>query len=177
MSENGKGGLLAKRDKKEKLIIYGVGGAIIIFALVGLKEITAERAPLWLSPPLWFAVICAILSLYRFCKKQSENPFASIYRTLKDDYTFDKYITLQLFNIFYAAGVGVGVGASFGFFVDWLHAWLTRPDITYFISPHVFLLGSIVSLLFILLHRLNLEILSIIYKAAIEFRAYVKSKD
>ena len=168
-----KGGLLAKVDKKEKLIIYLVGGVIILFALVGLKAITAENAPAWLYHPLWFGIICAILYNIRFCKKQKENPFASIYRTLKDDYVFDKYITLQLFNIFYAVGVGIGVGSAFGFFVDWLHAWLTRSS---WFSPHLFLLGSLVSLLSILFLRLNIEILSIVYKAAIEFRAYVKEK-
>ena len=174
MSENEKSSLsssLAKRDKKEKLIIYLVGGAVTLFALVGLKEITQERAPLWLSPPLWFGIIVAIFTVYRFCKRQTENPFASIFRTLKDDYVFDKYVTLQLFNIFYAVGQGFGIGAAFGFFVDWLHAWLTRE---YY--PHAYLLGVLFSLLFILLLRVTLEVYSIIYKAAVEFRAYIKNK-
>ena len=56
-------------------------------------------------------------------QKQTENPFASIFRTLRDDYVFDRYITLQLLNIFYAVGQGLGIGAAFGFFVDWVHAF------------------------------------------------------
>ena len=173
MSENEKGGLLAKTNKKEKLIISIVGGVIILFALVGLKEITAERAPAWLSAPLAFGVICSILSVYRFCRKQAENPFASVFRTLKDDYVFDKYVTFQLFNIIYAIGLGLGVGSSFGFFVDWLHASLTRA---YWPPSWVFLIGAVLCLFFIVLLRIALETSAIIYKAAIEFRTYVKEK-
>ena len=96
---------LNKRDKKEKLIIYFVGAAVLLFALVGLKEISQSNP--YLSAPAWFSFLCAIYTLWRFCKKQKENPFASIFKTLKDDYVFDRYITLQLFNIFYAIGQGL----------------------------------------------------------------------
>ena len=115
---------LARRDKKEKYIIYFVGAAVLMFLLVGLKEISQSNP--YLSAPAWFGFLCSIFTLWRFCKKQTENPFASIFRTLKDDYVFDRYITLQLFNIFYAAGQGLGIGAAFGFFVDWVHALISN---------------------------------------------------
>ena len=50
---------LAKRDKKEKIIIYFVGAAVLLFALVGLKEISQSNP--YLSAPIWFSVLCAIL--------------------------------------------------------------------------------------------------------------------
>ena len=80
---------LAKRDKKEKYIIYFVGAAVLLFVLVGLKEISQSNP--YLSAPVWFGFFGAIFTLWRFCKKQKENPFASIFRTLKDDYVFDRY--------------------------------------------------------------------------------------
>tara|TARA_Y100000766_G_scaffold284061_1_gene301413 strand:+ start:3297 stop:3812 length:516 start_codon:yes stop_codon:yes gene_type:complete len=160
---------LAKRDKKEKLIIYFVGAAVLLFALVGLKEISQSNP--YLNPPIWFGVLCSIFTLWRFCKKQKENPFASIFKTLKDDYVFDKYITLQLFNIFYALGQGLGVGASFGFFVDWVHALLSNSYL-----KNIYLTGFIACLLFVVILRVTIEVYSIIYKAAIEFRDYMKSK-
>ena len=159
---------LAKRDKKEKIIIYFVGAAVLLFALVGLKEISQSNP--YLSAPIWFSVLCGIYTLWRFCKKQKENPFASIFKTLKDDYVFDKYITLQLFNIFYALGQGLGVGASFGFFVDWIHALLSNSYL-----KSVYFSGFIASLLFVVILRVTIEVYSIIYKAAIEFRDYMKA--
>ena len=159
---------LAKRDKKEKIIIYFVGAAVLLFALVGLKEISQSNP--YLSAPIWFSVLFAIYTLWRFCKKQKENPFASIFKTLKDDYVFDKYITLQLFNIFYALGQGLGVGASFGFFVDWIHALLSNSYL-----KSVYFSGFIASLLFVVILRVTIEVYSIIYKAAIEFRDYMKA--
>ena len=159
---------LAKRDKKEKIIIYFVGAAVLLFALVGLKEISQSNP--YLSAPIWFSVLCAIYTLWRFCKKQKENPFASIFKTLKDDYVFDKYITLQLFNIFYALGQGLGVGASFGFFVDWIHALLSNSYL-----KSVYFSGFVASLLFVVILRVTIEVYSIIYKAAIEFRDYMKA--
>ena len=115
---------LTKIDKKGQFIIFFVGALVLLLALVGVKEISETRA--WLYPPIWTALITGIFTLWRFCKKQKENPFASIFRTLKDDYVFDRYITLQLFNIFYAIGQGLGVGAGFGFFVDWVHALISN---------------------------------------------------
>ncbi len=160
---------LAKRDKKEKIIIYFVGAAVLLFVLVGLKEISQSNP--YLSAPAWFSFLCAFYTLWRFCKKQKENPFASIFKTLKDDYVFDKYITLQLFNIFYAFGQGFGIGAAFGFFVDWIHALISNSYL-----KGVYFSGLIISLLSIVFLRVTIEVYSIIYKAAIEFRDYMKSK-
>ena len=160
---------LAKRDKKEKIIIYFVGAAVLLFVLVGLKEISQSNP--YLSAPAWFSFLCAFYTLWRFCKKQKENPFASIFKTLKDDYVFDKYITLQLFNIFYAFGQGFGIGAAFGFFVDWIHALISNSYL-----KGVYFSGLIISLLSIVFLRVTIEVYSIIYKAAIEFRDFMKSK-
>tara|TARA_B100000459_G_scaffold145400_1_gene109724 strand:+ start:929 stop:1444 length:516 start_codon:yes stop_codon:yes gene_type:complete len=160
---------LAKRDKKEKFIIYFVGAAFLLFILIGLKEISQNNP--YLSAPGWFGLFGGIFTLWRFCKKQIENPFSSIYKTLKDDYVFDKYITLQLLSIFYAFGQGLGVGASFGFLIDWIHAVISN---SYFKS--VYFSGLIGSLLFILALRVSLEVYSIIYRAANEFIKYLKSK-
>ena len=162
---------LTKIDKKGKFIIFFVGAAVLLLALVGVKEISTTRS--WLYPPTWLALITGIVTLWRFCKKQKENPFASIFRTLKDDYVFDRYVTLQLFNIFYAFGQGAGIGAAFGFFVDWIHEIFT--DSSYL--PHwVYLVFVAGALLEIVLLRVILEVVSIVYKAAIEFRTYVTSK-
>tara|TARA_Y100001968_G_scaffold298765_1_gene308879 strand:- start:1020 stop:1520 length:501 start_codon:yes stop_codon:yes gene_type:complete len=161
--------LLSNRDNKEKLIIYFVGAAILLFVLVALKEITQSNP--YLSAPGWLGILCSIYTLWRFCKKQKENPFASIFNTLKDDYGLDKYVTLQLFSIFYALGQGFGVGAAFGFFVDWMHALLQNSY-----GKSEFFAGIIGSLLFIILLRLSMEVTSIVYKAAVEFRNYLKSK-
>ena len=62
---------LAKRDKKEKYIIYFVGAAVLLFLLVGLKEISQSTPDL--SAPAWFGFLFAIFTLWRFCKKQKEN--------------------------------------------------------------------------------------------------------
>ena len=160
---------LAKRDKKEKFIIYFVGAAVLIFVLVGLKEISQSNP--YLSAPAWFGFFGAIFTLWRFCKKQTENPFVYIFRTLRDDYVFDKYITLQLFNIFYAVGQGLGIGAAFGFFVDWVHALISNSYL-----KGVYFTGLIVSFISVLILRVTIEVYSIIYKAAIEFRDYMKAK-
>ena len=160
---------LARRDKKEKYIIYFVGASVLLFILVGLKEISQSNP--YLSAPAWFSFLCAIFTLWRFCKKQTENPFASIFKTLKDDYVFDKYITLQLFNIFYAVGQGLGIGAAFGFFVDWIHALISNSYLKGF-----YLSGFIISLISVVILRVTIEVYSIIYKAAIEFRDYMKEK-
>ena len=159
----------AKRDKNEKFIIYFVGAAVLIFVLVGLKEISQSNP--YLSAPAWFGFFGAIFTLWRFCKKQTENPFVYIFRTLRDDYVFDKYITLQLFNIFYAVGQGLGIGAAFGFFVDWVHALISNSY-----DKGVYFSGLIVSLISVLILRVTIEVYSIIYKAAIEFRDYLKAK-
>ena len=160
---------LAKRDKKERYIIYFVGGAVLLFVLVGLKEISQSNP--YLSAPLWFGVLCAIFTVWRFCKKQKENPFASIFKTLKDDYVFDRYITLQLFNIFYAVGQGLGIGAAFGFLIDWIHALISNSFL-----KSIYFYSFIASLLFVIILRVTIEVYSIIYKAAIEFRDYMKAK-
>ena len=162
---------LARRDKKEKYIIYFVGAAVLMFLLVGLKEISQSNP--YLSAPAWFGFLFAIFTLWRFCKKQTENPFASIFRTLKDDYVFDKYVTLQLFKLFYAFGQGIGIGAAFGFFVDLIHAVFTQS----YIPKWIFLVLIGASLLFILLLRTTLEISSLIYMTAIDFRGYLKTKE
>ena len=160
---------LAKRDKKEKYIIYFVAAAVLLFVLVGLKEISQSNP--YLSAPAWFGFLGCIFTLWRFCKKQKENPFASILRTLKDDYVFDKYITLQLFNIFYALGQGLGVGAAFGFFVDWVHALISNSYL-----KGIYFSSLVVSLISVVILRVTIEVYSIIYKAAIEFRDYMKAK-
>ena len=160
---------LAKRDKKEKFIIYFVGAVVLMLTLVGLKEISQSNP--YLSAPAWFGFLCAIFTLWRFCKKQTENPFASIFRTLRDDYVFDRYITLQLFNIFYAVGQGLGIGAAFGFFVDWVHALISNSYL-----KGVYFSSFIFSLLAVVILRVTIEVYSIIYKAAIEFREYMKEK-
>ena len=104
---------LTKIDKKSKFIIFFVGALVLLLALVGVKEISTTRS--WLYPPTWLAVITGLVTLWRFCKKQKENPFANIFRTLKDDYVLDKYVTIQLFSIFYAFGQGAGIGGGGGF--------------------------------------------------------------
>ena len=164
---------LTKIDKKSKFIIFFVGALVLLLALVGVKEISTTRS--WLYPPTWLAVITGLVTLWRFCKKQKENPFANIFRTLKDDYVFDRYVTIQLFSIFYAFGQGAGIGAAFGFFVDWIHELFTNTNP--FLPHWSYLILLVLALLQVVLLRVTLEVVSIIYKAAIEFRTYVTKKE
>ena len=168
MEDKGITSSLSIRDKKEKLIIYFVGIAVFLAVLVGIKELSKGD----LSAPIFLGFFSGIYTLWRFCKKQKENLFASIFRILKDDYVFDKYVTLKIFSIIYALGQGIGIGSSIGYFSDWIHSLVTDSYLkgTYFS-------GLIISLLSIILLRITLEIYSIIYKAAIEFREFVKSKE
>ena len=167
MEEKGITSSLAIRDKKEKLIIYFVGIAVFLAVLIGIKELSKGD----FSAPIFLGFFTGIYTLWRFCKKQKENPFSSIFRILKDDYVFDKYVTLKIFSIIYALGQGIGIGSSIGYFADWIHSLVTDSYLkgTYFS-------GLIISLLSIIFLRITLEIYSIIYKAAIEFRKFVKSK-
>ena len=159
---------LAIRDNKEKLIIYFVGIAVFLAVLVGIKELSKGD----FSAPIFLGFFTGIYTLWRFCKKQKENPFSSIFKILKDDYVFDKYVTLKIFSIIYALGQGIGIGASIGYFADWIHSLVTDSYLkgTYFS-------GLMISLLSIIFLRITLEIYSIIYKAAIEFRNFVNSKE
>ena len=159
---------LAKRDKKEKLIIYFVGIAVFFAVLVGIKELSKGD----FSAPVFLGFFSGIYTLWRYCKKQKENPFSSIFQILKDDYVFDKYVTLKLFSIIYALGQGIGIGASIGYFADWIHSLVTNSYL-----KGVYFSGLIISLLSIIFLRVILEVYSIIYKAAIEFRNFVKSKE
>ena len=168
MEDKGTKSSLAIRDNKEKLIIYFVGIAVFLAVLVGIKELSKGD----FSAPIFLGTFTGIYTLWRFCKKQKENPFSSIFKILKDDYVFDKYVTLKIFSIIYALGQGIGIGASIGYFSDWIHSLVTDSYLkgTYFS-------GLIISLLSIIFLRITLEIYSIIYKAAIEFRNFVKSKE
>ena len=168
MEDKGITSSLAKRDKKEKLIIYFVGIAVFLAVLVGIKELSKGD----FSAPIFLGFFTGIYTLWRYCKKQKENPFSSIFRILKDDYVFDKYITLKLFSIIYALGQGIGIGASIGYFADWIHSLVTNSYL-----KGVYFSGLIISLLSIIFLRVTLEVYSIIYKAAIEFRNFVKSKE
>ena len=168
MEEKGITSSLAKRDKKEKLIIYFVGIAVFFAVLVGIKELSKGD----FSAPVFLGFFSGIYTLWRYCKKQKENPFSSIFRILKDDYVFDKYVTLKLFSIIYALGQGIGIGASIGYFADWIHSLVTNSYL-----KGVYFSGLIISLLSIIFLRVTLEVYSIIYKAAIEFRNFVKSKE
>ena len=168
MEDKGTKSSLAIRDNKEKLIIYFVGIAVFLAVLVGIKELSKGD----FSAPIFLGFFTGIYTLWRFCKKQKENPFSSIFKILKDDYVFDKYVTLKIFSIIYALGQGIGLGASIGYFADWIHSVVTDSYLkgTYFS-------GLIISLLSIIFLRITLEIYSIIYKAAIEFRNFVKSRE
>ena len=168
MEDKGTKSSLAIRDNKEKLIIYFVGIAVFLAVLVGIKELSKGD----FSAPIFLGFFTGIYTLWRFCKKQKENPFSSIFKILKDDYVFDKYVTLKIFSIIYALGQGIGLGASIGYFADWIHSLVTDSYLkgTYFS-------GLMISLLSIIFLRITLEIYSIIYKAAIEFRNFVKSKE
>ena len=168
MEDKGTKSSLAIRDNKEKLIIYFVGIAVFLAVLVGIKELSKGD----FSAPIFLGFFTGIYTLWRFCKKQKENPFSSIFKILKDDYLFDKYVTLKIFSIIYALGQGIGIGASIGYFADWIHSLVTDSYLkgTYFS-------GLMISLLSIIFLRITLEIYSIIYKAAIEFRNFVKSKE
>ena len=168
MEDKGTKSSLAIRDNKEKLIIYFVGIAVFLAVLVGIKELSKGD----FSAPIFLGFVTGIYTLWRFCKKQKENPFSSIFKILKDDYVFDKYVTLKIFSIIYALGQGIGIGASIGYFADWIHSLVTDSYLkgTYFS-------GLMISLLSIIFLRITLEIYSIIYKAAIEFRNFVKSKE
>ena len=168
MEDKGTKSSLAIRDNKEKLIIYFVGIAVFLAVLVGIKELSKGD----FSAPIFLGFFTGIYTLWRFCKKQKENPFSSIFKILKDDYVFDKYVTLKIFSIIYALGQGIGVGASIGYFADWIHSLVTDSYLkgTYFS-------GLMISLLSIIFLRITLEIYSIIYKAALEFRNFVKSKE
>ena len=168
MEDKGITSSLAKRDKKEKLIIYFVGIAVFLAVLVGIKELSKGD----FSAPVFLGFFTGIYTLWRYCKKQKENPFSSIFRILKDDYVFDKYVTLKLFSIIYALGQGIGIGASIGYFADWIHSLVTNSYL-----KGVYFSGLIISLLSIIFLRITLEVYSIIYKAAIEFRNFVKSKE
>jgi len=168
MEDKGTKSSLAIRDNKEKLIIYFVGIAVFLAVLVGIKELSKGD----FSAPIFLGFFTGIYTLWRFCKKQKENTFSSIFKILKDDYVFDKYVTLKIFSIIYALGQGIGIGASIGYFADWIHSLVTDSYLkgTYFS-------GLMISLLSIIFLRITLEIYSIIYKAAIEFRNFVKSKE
>ena len=168
MEDKGTKSSLAIRDNKEKLIIYFVGIAVFLAVLVGIKELSKGD----FSAPIFLGFFTGIYTLWRFCKKQKENPFSSIFKILKDDYVFDKYVTLKIFSIIYALGQGIGIGASIGYFANWIHSLVTDSYLkgTYFS-------GLMISLLSIIFLRITLEIYSIIYKAAIEFRNFVKSKE
>ena len=168
MEDKGTKSSLAIRDNKEKLIIYFVGIAVFLAVLVGIKELSKGD----FSAPIFLGFFTGIYTLWRFCIKQKENPFSSIFKILKDDYVFDKYVTLKVFSIIYALGQGIGIGASIGYFADWIHSLVTDSYLkgTYFS-------GLMISLLSIIFLRITLEIYSIIYKAAIEFRNFVKSKE
>ena len=168
MEDKGTNSSFAIRDNKEKLIIYFVGIAVFLAVLVGIKELSKGD----FSAPIFLGFFTGIYTLWRFCKKQKENPFSSIFKILKDDYVFDKYVTLKIFSIIYALGQGIGIGASIGYFADWIHSLVTDSYLkgTYFS-------GLMISLLSIIFLRITLEIYSIIYKAAIEFRNFVKSKE
>ena len=168
MEDKGTKSSLAIRDNKEKLIIYFVGIAVFLAVLVGFKELSKGD----FSAPIFLGFFTGIYTLWRFCKKQKENPFSSIFKILKDDYVFDKYVTLKIFSIIYALGQGIGIGASIGYFADWMHSLVTDSYLkgTYFS-------GLMISLLSIIFLRISLEIYSIIYKAAIEFKNFVKSKE
>ena len=168
MEDKGTKSSLAIRDNKEKLIIYFVGIAVFLAVLVGIKELSKGD----FSAPIFLGFFTGIYTLWRFCKKQKENPFSSIFKILKDDYVFDKYVTLKIFSIIYALGQGIGIGASIGYFADWIHSLVTDSYLkgTYFT-------GLMISLLSIIFLRITLEIYSIIYKAAIEFRNFVNSKE
>ena len=168
MGDKGTKSSLAIRDNKEKLIIYFVGIAVFLAVLVGIKELSKGD----FSAPIFLGFFTGIYTLWRFCKKQKENPFSSIFRILKDDYVFDKYVTLKLFSIIYALGQGIGIGASIGYFADWIHSLVTNSYL-----KGVYFSGLIISLLSIIFLRVTLEVYSIIYKAAIEFRNFVKSKE
>ena len=168
MEDSGITSSLAKRDKQEKLIIYFVGIAVFLAVMVGIKELSKGD----FSAPAFLGLFVGIYTLWRYCKKQKENPFSSIFRILKDDYVFDKYVTLKLFSIIYALGQGIGIGASIGYFADWIHSLVTNSYL-----KGVYFSGLIISLLSIIFLRVSLEIYSIIYKAAIEFTNFVKSKE
>ena len=168
MEDKGITSSLAKRDKKEKLIIYFVGIAVFFAVLVGIKELSKGD----FSAPVFLGFFSGIYTLWRYCKKQKENPFSSIFRILKDDYVFDKYVTLKLFSIIYALGQGIGIGASIGYFADWIHSLVTNSYLKGF-----YFSGLIISFLSIIFLRVTLEVYSIIYKAAIEFTNFVKSKE
>ena len=168
MEDKGTKSSLAIRDKKEKLIIYFVGITVFLAVLVGIKELSKGD----FSAPVFLGLFTGIFTLWGSCKKQKENPFSYIFKILKDDYVFDKYVTLKIFSIIYALGQGIGIGASIGFFADLIHSLVTDSYLkgTYFS-------GLMISLLSIIFLRITLEIYSIIYKAAIEFRNFVKSKE
>ena len=158
---------LARRDKKEKFIIYFVGIVVFLAVLVGIKELSKGD----FSIPIFIGFLSGIYTIWRYCKKQKENPFLSIYKVLKDDYVFDKYVTLKLFSLIYALGQGIGIGASIGYFAEWIHSLVTNSYLKVF-----YFSGIIISLFSVIFLRIILEINSIIYKTAMEFRNFVKSK-
>ena len=124
------------------------------------------------SAPVFLGFFSGIYTLWRYCKKQIGKSFFFYFPILKDDYVFDKYVTLKLFSIIYALGQGIGIGASIGYFADWIHSLVTNSYL-----KGVYFSGLIISLLSIIFLRVTLEVYSIIYKAAIEFRNFVKSKE
>ena len=79
------------------------------------------------------------------------------------------HVTLKLFSIIYALGQGIGIGATVGYFADLIHSLVTNSYL-----KGVYFTG-LISFLSIILLRVSLEIYSIIYKAVIEFRRFVKS--
>ena len=135
---------LAKRDKKEKLIIYFVGIAVFFVLLIWIKELSKGD----FSAPVFLGFFSGIYTLWRYCKKQKKNPFSSIFRILKDDYVFDKYVTLKLFSIIYSLGQGIGIGASIGYFADWINSLVTNSYL-----KGVYFSGLIISLLSIIFFK------------------------
>ena len=144
MEDKGTKSSLAIRDNKEKLIIYFVGIAVFLAVLVGIKELSKGD----FSAPIFLGFFTGIYTLWRFCKKQKENPFSSIFKILKDDYVFDKYVTLKIFSIIYALGQGIGIGASIGYFADWINSLVTNSYL-----KGVYFSGLIISLLSIIFFK------------------------
>ena len=68
-------------------------------------------------------------------------------------------------------GQGLGVGAAFGFFVDWVHALISNSYL-----KGIYFSSLVISLISVVILRVTIEVYSIIYKAAIEFRDYMKAK-
>ena len=151
---------------KQRLILYSVVSITSLCLLIALKDFGRGD----LSLTTFLAIAGGFASTLRYCNKEKAFSFKKLFSTLKDDYSFKTNLTPELSYLVYAISQGSLLGAALGFFVDWMHAFITQQSI----NPESYLLLSIASLSLIIFTRLTLEMYILIYKLALELKEPTK---